>query len=325
MWDTTLKTLKPKTLESALSLWGADPTSFELVSSGINLVYRIIAQSRIGYLRVTHEKLRSIAELQAALSYQQHLTNCHVPICNLVKSIRGSLVEALEQDSQHFFVHVTQEVPGVPMHFEYEDKALYERWGMVLGMLHKASVNYEIGNHRYPSWEGEIDALQQYVKQEPRFIKKSLDVVSDFMHQYPISNSNFGLIHGDHRKGNVLCDGKDLYIIDFDIPRFFWFMDDISRPFFSSIMQQHTNWQDKLVPYIVGYRSVFPLDKQEIENWVWFIRLKALNMYLWTKNNWSSDIAPGGAKTKDWLSLLYNMIENKQWENSLQQLIRAHA
>lgn len=59
----------------------------------------------------------------------------------------------------------------------------------------------------------------------------------------------------------------------------------------------------------------------ELENFVWFIRLKALNMYLWTKYNWSSDIAPGGASTKKWLSLLYRMIENQSWKSELNHLI----
>jgi len=179
-----------------------------------------------------------------------------------------------------------------------------------------------VAHHHYGRWENDIAELDGYAKTESNIIKNELTEVVSYLKAHPQAISNYGLIHGDHRKGNVLSDGKKIHFIDFDLPRYCWFMDDISRPFFSSIMQKHQNWQDKLAPYIQGYRSVFELIDDELLTFSWFMRYKALNMYLWTKNNWQSDIAPGGADTKDWLSTLYHMIENKQWEVSLQQIIR---
>ena len=86
-------------------------------------------------------------------------------------------------------------------------------------------------------------------------------------------------------------------------------------------MLGHQNWQDKLVDYIQGYRSVFPLTPVEVQTFSWFMRFKALNMYLWTKNNWKSDVAPGGASTKEWLTLLKDMIMNQTWMESLNRVV----
>ena len=321
MWDVLLNTLTSKTITSILPLWDADPQLFTLVSQGINAVYRFQSQSNVLYLRVTHEKLRKFTELEAALSFQYYLSSASVPVCKLVKSVNGRFIEKIQQDEHTFLAHAVHEVPGTPIHFDYPNLELYEYWGRMLGEMHKESISYDATDFTYPSWEGEVDELNKYIQDEPRFIKKVLVEVSQFINQYPIHQYNFGLIHGDHRKGNVLSDGHTVNFIDFDLPRFFWFMDDITRPFFSAVMQKHTNWQDKLSPYITGYRSAFQLEKSELENFVWFIRLKALNMYLWTKYNWSSDVAPGGISTKEWLSLLYRMIEDQSWESELNHLV----
>lgn len=323
MWDALLKTLTLKTVASILPLWDADPQSVMLVSQGINAVYKFESQLKVFYLRITHEKLRKPSELAAALSFQQHLSSDSVPVCRLATSINGRHIEKIQQDDHIFLAHVVHEVPGTPIHFNYPNVEIYEYWGRMLGEMHKASMKYETSGLTYPGWEGEVEELHQYVRDEPRLIQKALSEISQYMNQYPIHQHNFGLIHGDHRKGNVLSDGHAVHFIDFDLPRFFWFMDDITRPFFSAIMQNHTNWQDKLLPYLTGYRSAFPLEKAELENFVWFIKLKALNMYLWTKYNWSSDIAPGGGNTKEWLSLLYRMIENQSWQSELNHLINS--
>ena len=192
----------------------------------------------------------------------------------------------------------------------------------MLGRFHLASQSYKSGSHHYGRWENDIAELDGYAKAESTLIKNELTEVLSYLKVYPQVICNYGLIHSDHRKGNVLSDGEKIHFIDFDLPRYCWFMDDISRPFFSSIMQNHKNWQDKLTPYIQGYRSVFELTDDELLTFSWFMRYKALNMYLWTKNNWHSDTAPGGANTQQWLKLMENMIVTRDWILPLDKTIK---
>jgi Ser/Thr protein kinase RdoA (MazF antagonist) len=158
--------------------------------------------------------------------------------------------------------------------------SLYENWGKALAKLHVASLCYQPKNFQYDSWENDRIELEDYAKNEDKHIQTELIQVIDYLKNHPQADNNYGLIHGDHRKGNVLTAGNQVYFIDFDLPRFCWFMDDISRPFFSSIMQNQQNWQNKLIPYLKVYHSVFPLTQAELPTFPWFIRYKALNMYL---------------------------------------------
>lgn len=319
MWDETLKQIKHSTApQKAIAFWHGDKNSIEMVSSGINLVYRFLRGKQICYLRLTHADLRPLSELKAALAFQQHLQNHNVPVCPLVASDNDSLIETVEEGIS-VLAHVLAEVPGTFMHFNYEN-ALYQRWGEMLGHFHLATQSFNDKLYHYGRWENDIAELDGYVTSESSIIKNELAAVLTYLKSLPQA-SNYGLIHGDHRKGNVLCNGKQLHFIDFDLPRYCWFMDDISRPFFSSIMQKHQDWQDKLGPYIRGYRSTFALADDELQTFSWFMRYKALNMYLWTKNNWKSGIAPGGASTQQWLQLIKSMIVSQDWVHQVDFLV----
>jgi len=60
-------------------------------------------------------------------------------------------------------------------------------------------------------------------------------------------------------------------------------MEDVSRPFFHSIIWEETNWSDKLEPYIEGYLSIMPENSIDLAAFSKQIQLKGLEIYLWTK------------------------------------------
>lgn len=322
MWDTLLKNINEETLNSSVELWGGEPDSILLISLGINAVYRFKFKAKYFYLRLTHEKLRPINELESAIAFQDYLFKSKVPICQPVLSIRNNVIEEIQQGDDVFLAHVCHEVPGGHMNFDFESQQLYEDWGRVLAELHQASMKYDPENHQYGQWENDIDELQGYVKTEPQEMREILLDLLDKFKKFPKNNCNYGLIHGDHRKGNVLTDGQQIHLIDFDLPRLCWFMDDISRPFFSSIMLGHMNWQSKLLPYIKGYRSIKQLKQADLYAFPDFLHYKAMNMYLWTKYNWEGDTAPGGMNTKDWLESLLKMVVNDNWKIELKSIMK---
>lgn len=322
MWDQVLNTIDEATTpKKAVEFWGGDSSSLEIVSCGINLVYRFKLNNQDAYLRITHQKLRPVDELNAALQFQKHLSESDVAVCSLIQSINGNDYEQIKQGDETFLAHICAGVPGEPINFDYLDNALYEKWGAELGKLHLAATKFVPQGSDYGRWENDIEELEGYAKTEEANIQTELTTVLATLQNHPQTAQNYGLIHGDHRKGNVLSDGKQVHIIDFDLPRYCWFMDDISRPFFSSLMQGHDNWQSKLAPYLNGYRQAFNLSDRELSMFAWFMRYKALNMYLWTKYNWKSDIAPGGVKTQEWLALLHRMIVDQGWVDELTNLV----
>ncbi len=308
-WNQILTQLNQTTAESAVERWGGDISSIKLASHGINVVYRFEKNGQSFYLRMTHPSLRSLKELEAALAFQQYLVGHDVAVCKPVLSQQQRWIESVAQGGAEFLAHVCEAVPGTPITFEINDDAIYHAWGKALAKFHRAATAYEPGQHVYTNWKQSLEELYGYAKKEPSIVQKELNAVAKFLTHYPSDIKSYGLTHGDHRKGNVLTDGHVVNIIDFDIPRLCWFIEDLIRPFFSAIAEESTHWQSKLKPYFEGYQSMTKLTQRDKKAMPWFVRLKALEIYLWTKYNWDSDVAPGGMKTTVWLEQMQRMVE----------------
>lgn len=318
MWNDVLRKIDPVcTPVQAVERWAGDSDSVILVSEGINLVYRFQRDNKKYYLRMTHANLRDKAELLAAISYQRHLFEHDVPVCEPLLSKNGNWSESIVQGDEVFLAHVCREVPGEPIRFNYQDGGLYKKWGEALGKLHKAAQTYQPKGHNYTSWQQSLDELGDYAKNESRELQSILEEIIQYYKVRESSSTNYGLTHGDHREGNVLTDGKNIHIIDFDLPCFNWFMEDFARPFFHSIIWEETNWDDKLEPYLEGYLSVMPENSIDLNAFSRQIQLKGLEIYLWTKNNWNSESAPGGGNTKAWLDAIYKKIIDTTWTKNI--------
>ncbi len=318
MWNEKLNKIdKNKTPILAANLWGNGIHKVKLINAGINLVYFFEVLDCRYYLRLTHADLRSKKELEAAIIYQRYLFEHDAPICEPIKSLNGLWFESIWQGDDEFLAHVCKEVPGQPITFEYNNLNLYKKWGIALGKLHKAALLYDSGTYNYTSWDKSIAEMEGYVENEERAVKETLSNVSQFLKNRKQTSINYGLTHGDHREGNVLTDGKQIHIIDFDLPSYNWFTEDVFRPFFDSIVNDELNFRDKINPYLDGYLSIMPIDSIDLDAFPWQIQMKCLEIYLWTKNNWNDDSAPGGNNTKRWLNNIYNKIIKKDWFSGL--------
>ena len=325
MWNDVLNKInKTQAGQQATILWGGKKDSATLISDGINLVYRFTINNAPYYLRLTHTQLRSREKLLAAIEYQQHLFSNSVRVCEPIMSKNNFWIESMQQGKETLLAHVCKAVPGEPIHYRHTDLSLYQKWGKALGQLHLAAKSFRPKQTCYSSWDKTFIELEDYAKSEPDAIKRLLNEVGEFFTSRKKTTENFGLIHGDHREGNVLTDGKEINIIDFDLPCWDWFMEDLVRPFYNGVIDENKDWQDKFFPYLDGYFSVMPRESIELSAWSKQIQLKALDIYLWIKNNWSSDVAPGGGNTKSWLERTYKKLIVSGWVNPLTAKIREY-
>lgn len=310
MWDHILKQLNHNIVpHKAISLWSGDKDSLQLVSEGINIVYRFEKNNEIYYLRLTHEKLRSEDELHAAIAFCKYLFDKNVSVCEPIQSISNYWIEIINDNNENYLAHVCREVRGLEINFD-KDSQLYFNWGKALAQFHQASSQYQPGQHQYTSWKSSLDELSEYIKKENGVVQSVYAAVFNFFNDKKITKQNFGLTHGDHREGNVLASGTKVGIIDFDLPSMNWFMEDFCRPFFHSIVHNETAWQHVFSQYVDGYFSIMPKDSinLDIKSFVRQIQFKCLEIYIWTKNNWQGEIGPGGLDVKAWLKVIHHKI-----------------
>jgi Ser/Thr protein kinase RdoA (MazF antagonist) len=103
--------------------------------------------------------------------------------------------------------------------------------------------------------------------------------VRELLRSMPKDRANFGIIHADMHTGNVLFDGDDVYLIDFDDTGWaFWLYDfaaalayGVAKPDFPGIRDA----------FFSGYEEVRPLSPGTHELLGPFIQIRLLGIAHW--------------------------------------------
>lgn len=99
----------------------------------------------------------------------------------------------------------------------------------------------------------------------------------------------YGLIHADMRLANLLIDGGQTRLIDFDDSGFGWFMYDFAAGI--SFMEDHPQVPALRAAWLDGYRRVRPLspeDEIEIDS---FVMLRRMALLAWIGSHGDTDLA----------------------------------
>ena len=104
-------------------------------------------------------------------------------------------------------------VPGQPISFNEPNDDLFCEWGRALAQLHFAAVSFRSDQFEYGNWNEEAIELKSYIDNNDVVINNELETVIRYFDDLLKTEFNFGLIHGDHRKGNVLTDGQKFILL----------------------------------------------------------------------------------------------------------------
>ncbi len=91
--------------------------------------------------------------------------------------------------------------------------------------------------------------------------------------------TRYGLSHADIRLANLLVDGGDVRVIDFDDCGFTWFMYDFATTV--SFMEDHPRVPELRDAWTEGYRSVAPLEAQDEAVLETLVMLRRLLLVAW--------------------------------------------
>lgn len=106
---------------------------------------------------------------------------------------------------------------------------------------------------------------------------------------YGQSTDRFGLVHGDMRLANLLIDGDDVKVIDFDDCGFSWFMYDAATTI--SFYEHELHVPELIEHWKTGYRKVRRLSNADEAEIPTFIMLRRLLLVAWIGTRRDTDLA----------------------------------
>lgn len=171
------------------------------------------------------------------------------------------------------------------------DPRAFRRLGEITGHLHRHSRSWTqppgfqriVWNHEtmvgeYGHWGDWRDAPNLKVRDRP-VIKAAVERIGTELKAYGKSPERYGLIHADLRLSNLLLDGDDTRVIDFDDCGFGWYMHDLAAAL--SFEEHHPRAKEWVDQWLAGYREVTTLEQADLEIIPAMIAQRRIQLLAW--------------------------------------------
>ncbi len=260
--------------------WHGDPASVRFISSAYNIVFRFERDGRGYYLRICHVVLHSLAKARQVMHFLRYLAEQGVPVGEPVPAASGEFLEVL---ADGYFASAQSEAPGEKLSGYLHDATIFEAWGNSLGKLHAASRQYRADTnipYQFPTVQTFWRNIAPAISTASVDLRRAYAELTDWMRGLP--PHDYGLIHGDHRPGNVIWDGMTARAIDFDEPNYHWYAADISRALLELWDRALEERQARRRAFMRGYLREHRIDEWWIEELPFFVQHRALLMVAWT-------------------------------------------
>ncbi|MGB7244658.1 MAG: homoserine kinase [Sulfitobacter sp.] len=275
--------------EEALALWGLEGAITDFVAGRENRVYRVRSNEGDYALRIKRPGYRSEKELLSELQWLDALDKAGLFVPRPKRALSGAL---LEKVGGHY-ADVVGWLDGRPIGKNHEPldlenaPAVFRSLGENMARLHDAIDAWKPPNGFVRChWDAEgllgeaplwgrfwenptlDDGTRTLLKRFRKMAKSDLQSVTDSL--------DYGLIHADLVRENVLLDGGDMRFLDFDDGGYGYRIFEVATALLKNRSEpDFTQIKESLID---GYRSVRPLDTKTLDL---FIALRAVTYVGW--------------------------------------------
>jgi len=180
------------------------------------------------------EQRRSLFSFEERLRFMRFLGENRAPVVFPISSPRGRLYETHTGDGHLWVAYCMEIAVGKSLPFHTWDETLFQNWGRAVGRMHHLAG-------QYPSWEASIypengqpqltwrEEWEWFYQACPaEAIKQKWLELRERMNALPHSRDDFGFVHNDPHLANLVAEGDQVTMLDFDVANHHWFASDIA-------------------------------------------------------------------------------------------------
>jgi len=268
----------------SLSNWDIEDAELTLIKHRENAVFRVEKEGFKAALRLHRHGYHSDAELHSELQWMQALSAAGIMVPNVIPSESGELfvtysAEGLPGNLQvDLFEWIDGEQLG-SVEDGVADEADVDETYLAIGELaarvHNQAVSWELpqGFTRHawdaeglagenPFW-GQFWKLGSATKSETALLERGRDRVYADLGRVPKSPGTYSMIHADFAAENVMVDGDDVRLIDFDDAGFGWHLFELATSLY--FIQGEAYFDRAKEALIRGYRKHRQLTDEQLE------------------------------------------------------------
>jgi len=299
--------------QRALPHWDLQPARIKLISRSENTVFRInTAGGRTYALRIHRPGYHTLPELESERHWTAALNDAGVPVpagCPTTSG-RDYVTISTTNGATSRVVGLVDWVDGVSLRDVIEretDPAVvagyFEQLGSIAAAIHNQSSEWVpppgFARHAFdvPGYVGETPFWGRFWDLPPLspaqrdILSRARDQIQSTLTEYGQAERTFSLIHADLHPSNILVDGADLQVIDFDDAGFGWHQYELAVALFNYEDEPH--YETICDALLAGYRARRPFAPADVDLLPLFLLLRQLVLLGWV---WDRPELPFRAK-----------------------------
>ena len=293
-----------------LDHWGLSGASLDLIKYRENAVFRLENAQFKGALRLHRHGYHSDAELRSELQWAQALADAGIKVPELVPTRSGEM----------FVKHAGPELPGDiqadlfhwidgeqlgSVEEGVSDEGDVGRTFAALGELAARVHNQAAGwsppagftRHAWdadglagdnPFW-GRFWEIEAATPAQADILARCRQKLFEELNRLPRTADNYSMIHADFAAENVMVDGDDVRLIDFDDAGFGWHVFELATALF--FIQGEPYFEQARAALIDGYRKYRALPDAELERLPLFTLARGTTYVGWVHSRSETDTA----------------------------------
>lgn len=207
------------------SRWFPEPDSVKIMRASANFSALVENDGSYYTLRFNSEHLRPIEVLQREIRLLLALRNFNQPVQIPVKSIDNNYAELIATKNTRFTGVMFEYIEGEIKEISQIHLDEFQRWGSALGKLHAAlAKNQFTQSINHPLIQDQLKSAQPPTEKG----SEEKAALLEWITALDSDPGNYGIIHYDFELDNLIWDGDQIHIIDFDDTAISWFAADIA-------------------------------------------------------------------------------------------------
>lgn len=269
--------------DQILQRWDHDePAKYWRASSNFIFFFRNLGKTYV--LRFNHADERTTESIEAEIEFVNALADQGIGVAKPIRSRAGNYVESVDVsvgEIGHGLFHAAafEAIEGELLDIDELTPEQFVLWGKALAELHQAaSLSPKVAR---PTWQEHLVMVAEILAAEDEVAQQAIDRLAAELGQLPVDEHSFGLIHFDFELDNILWEGAQPRLIDFDDCAYYWFAADIAfglRDLFDDSANKVDLAHKSFLHFMDGYRSVRPIAQAELERIPLFMQVHNLMM-----------------------------------------------
>jgi Ser/Thr protein kinase RdoA (MazF antagonist) len=265
------------------------------------VLYR--GQKPIGIISLHKPGYHTPGELYDELVWMHEVrqeTAVHVP--QIFNGRNGGFLYAvtLPDDGGRYYFSVTEYLPGKTLESAEDGcaEAWAERVGEITAMLHVQSCRRATARPQLNCFQWDLPRtlgaqarwgnfnLYPVKQDEQDMLNKAARKIIEQLQIYGKSDANYFLIHADLHTGNLMTEGSEVSLIDFDDCGYSWFLYDLG----AFMSRQSVHLQAVIDSWCSGYERIRPLSAADIQMIPAFVLMRRLVRLGWLATRKDNDV-----------------------------------